>query len=348
MGAILQQRVQDVWQPLAFFSRNVSPAQQKYSAYDRERLAIYEAVRHFRHMLEARLFTILTDHKQLKFAFQQKRDKCSPRQFNHLDYISQFTIDIRHISGRDNIVADTLSRVESVASSANPETLATAQDEEKELTSLLSGITTLRLQKIHIPGTTVSLYCDMAGVKPRPYVPSLRRQVFDSLHSFSHSRINATGRLVSQRFVWPAIQKDCRNWARAWQPCQLSKVSRHTITPFGNFPLPAARFLLIHIDLAGPLPSPAGFEYYLTAVVRFTRWPEAFPITDITAETVSRALLSDWIFRFGCQQTITTDQRRQFEPQLFHCLAKICGIHLCRTNPHHHAANVLVERFHRQ
>jgi cleavage and polyadenylation specificity factor subunit 1 len=93
MGAVLQQRVQDIWRPLAFFSRKLSPA-QKYSAYDRELLAIYEAVRHFRHMLEARHFTILTDHKPLTYAFQQKSDRCSPRQFNYLDFISQFTTDI--------------------------------------------------------------------------------------------------------------------------------------------------------------------------------------------------------------------------------------------------------------
>jgi cleavage and polyadenylation specificity factor subunit 1 len=109
MGAVLQQWVQDVWQPLAFFSRKLSPAQQKYSAYNRELLVIYEAVRYFRHMLEARHFTILTDHKTLTFAFHQKRDKCSPRQFNHLDFISQFTTDIRYISGQDNIDADALS-----------------------------------------------------------------------------------------------------------------------------------------------------------------------------------------------------------------------------------------------
>jgi cleavage and polyadenylation specificity factor subunit 1 len=94
------------------FSRKLSPAQQKYSAYDRELLAIYEAVKHFRHMLEARHFTILTDHKPINFAFHQKRDKCSPRHFNHLGFISQFTTDILHISGQDNIVADRLSRVE--------------------------------------------------------------------------------------------------------------------------------------------------------------------------------------------------------------------------------------------
>jgi cleavage and polyadenylation specificity factor subunit 1 len=101
--AVLQQRVQDVWQPLAFFSRKLSPAQQKYSAYDRELLVIYEVVRYFRHTLEARHFTFLKDHKPNTFAFHQKRDKCSPRQFNHTDFISQFTTDIRHISGQENV-----------------------------------------------------------------------------------------------------------------------------------------------------------------------------------------------------------------------------------------------------
>jgi hypothetical protein len=55
MGAVLQ--------PLDFFSRKLNPAQQKYNAYDRELLAVYEAVKHFRHMLDAHHFTIFTDHK---------------------------------------------------------------------------------------------------------------------------------------------------------------------------------------------------------------------------------------------------------------------------------------------
>jgi len=132
MGAILQQWVQDVWQPLAFFFRKLSPAQQKYSAYDWELLAIYEAVTYFRHMLEARHFTILTDHKPLTFAFHQKRDKCSPRQFTHLDFVSQFTTDIRHISGQNNIVADALSQVEVVTAPVTHEALATAQKSDDE------------------------------------------------------------------------------------------------------------------------------------------------------------------------------------------------------------------------
>jgi cleavage and polyadenylation specificity factor subunit 1 len=147
MGAVLQQREQDVWQPLAFFSRKLSPAQQKYSAYDRELLAIYEAVRHFRHMVEARHFTVFTDQKPLIFAFHQKRDKCSPRQFNHLDFISQFTTDIRHISGQ-NIVADALSRVEAITAPPTHNTLAAAQDEDDELRTLLASGTALQLAKL--------------------------------------------------------------------------------------------------------------------------------------------------------------------------------------------------------
>jgi hypothetical protein len=73
MGARLQQRVGNDWQPLPFFSKKFNPAQQKYSVSDRELLAVYTAVKHFRHMLEARYFTIFTDHKPITFAFRQKR-----------------------------------------------------------------------------------------------------------------------------------------------------------------------------------------------------------------------------------------------------------------------------------
>jgi hypothetical protein len=73
-----------------------STRHSKNSAYDQELLAAYEAVKHFRNMLEARYFIIFADHKPITYAFQ--RDKCSPRQFSHLDFIAQFTTDMRHIS----------------------------------------------------------------------------------------------------------------------------------------------------------------------------------------------------------------------------------------------------------
>ncbi|GFV97438.1 retrovirus-related Pol polyprotein from transposon 17.6 [Trichonephila clavipes] len=97
IGGALHQVVDSELQPLAFFSRKLTSSEKSYSAYDRELLAIYSAIRHFRYMLEARDFTVFTDHKPLTYAFRQKSDKCCPRQIRQLDFISQFTTNIVHI-----------------------------------------------------------------------------------------------------------------------------------------------------------------------------------------------------------------------------------------------------------
>jgi len=82
---------------------------------------------------------IFTDHKPLTYAFTQRRDKCSPRQFKHLDFISQFTTDIRHISGQDIVVADALSRVDALCTPVSPEALAEAEETDPELNTLCRG-----------------------------------------------------------------------------------------------------------------------------------------------------------------------------------------------------------------
>ena len=112
VGAVLQQFIQDAWCPIAYFSKKLQPAETRYSTFDRELLAIYLAIKHFRHFVEGRTFHVLTDHKPLIYSLQTRTDKHSPRQIRHLGYISQFTNDIRHIKGSSNVVADALSRVD--------------------------------------------------------------------------------------------------------------------------------------------------------------------------------------------------------------------------------------------
>jgi len=149
-------------------------------------------------MLEARTFAVFTDHKPLIFAFRQKPEKSTPRQFRHLDFIGQFTTDIRHVSGEGNVVADALSRVEEVQTPMDYVALARAQSDDEELEKFLQGEAGLRLEKIRIPGAGVEVYCDKATSTPKPFLTKpFRRAAFDLVHGLAHPGIRATSKLVA-------------------------------------------------------------------------------------------------------------------------------------------------------
>ena len=56
VGAVLQQEIDNHWHPIAFFSKKLTPAETRYSTFDRELLAIYLAVRHFQHLWRDEIF----------------------------------------------------------------------------------------------------------------------------------------------------------------------------------------------------------------------------------------------------------------------------------------------------
>lgn len=258
-------------------------------------------------------------------------------------------MDIRHIAGKENVVADALSRVESINKAIDQEELAKSQRTDEQLKQLINSDNGLQLQLIPVPGTSTSLYCDLKTGRPRPFVTEpFRKQVFQSLHGLSHPGVKATRKLIAQKFVWPEIQKDCADWTRGCIQCQKAKITRHNRAPVGNFQPTSTRFEHVHVDIVGPLPSSRGFKYCLTMIDRFSRWPEAVPIREITADIVARKIFETWMARFGMPVRITTDQGRQFEADLFQRLAQLTGTKHIRTTAYHPAANGMVERLHRQ
>ena len=109
VGSVLQQLLEGSWAPLAFFSKNLSIAEQKYSAFDRELLAAYSSLRHFCFLLEGRAFRIFTDLKPLTLAFFRISPPWSAPQQQHLAYLTEFTSPIEHVPGIKNVVANALS-----------------------------------------------------------------------------------------------------------------------------------------------------------------------------------------------------------------------------------------------
>ena len=95
-------------QPVGFFSKTMSPAETCYPIQDRELLAVVRGVEFWRPELTATPFTVLTDHEALKY-FTTKR-QLSTRQANWAQILSDFNYRVRYRPGKENLVADALSR----------------------------------------------------------------------------------------------------------------------------------------------------------------------------------------------------------------------------------------------
>lgn len=131
---------------------------------DRELLAIFISLKFFRHQVEGQDIIILTDHKPLQYAFLQASDKASERQRKQLDFISQITTKIIYVPGKENEVADALSRIEAIDMPmvVSTDELYEEQQKDKELELLLKKGTSLALKKLHLNDGDKTIYCNVA------------------------------------------------------------------------------------------------------------------------------------------------------------------------------------------
>ena len=297
VGGVLEQFAKGQRRPLAFFSRQLRKPETRYSAFDREPLAIHLAIRHFRYFSEGRRFAVFTDHKPLTFAFSKLSDSRFSRQQRQLAAISEFTTDIRHLAGKKYCVADALSRasVSSIqAQLGNLDYIAMAADQQHpDIQAYRTAIYKLQLEDIPIGNFQTKFLCDVSTGTPRPIVlPSWRSTFFHAIHNLSHPSIRTTRKLMASKFVWHGLSKQIGLWMKQCISCQKSKIQRHVKSPVTPYPLTNARFLHINIDIVGPLRSSQGHRYMLTMVDRFTRLPEAVPLKDANAHSSAQAFLA--------------------------------------------------------
>ena len=187
----------DTWHPLAFFSKKLRPPEKKYSPFDRELLALYLGIQHFRYFLEGRSFFTYTDHNSHSVC-----PKCLNHGHGHFSYICEFTTDIRHIQGKDNLVGDTLSRanIDSIQLGIDYCGMAADQRDDPEVQALRTATSSLQVEDIRFGVQSVTLLCDTPTGHARPIVPAgWRHQVFDLVHGLSHSSVWATRKLIASK-----------------------------------------------------------------------------------------------------------------------------------------------------
>lgn len=109
VGAVISQGTLPNDRPIQFVSKVMNKAQQNYSTIEKELLAIIYAVDQFRHYLVGHEFILFTDHKPLIYLFNMKN--ASSKLVRWRLALSEYQFKIVYKQGRQNVVADALSRI---------------------------------------------------------------------------------------------------------------------------------------------------------------------------------------------------------------------------------------------
>eukprot|EP00731_Ephydatia_muelleri_P037077 Em0391g6a len=154
---------------------------------------------------------------------------------------------------------------------------------------------------------------------------------------------------AQQRFYWVGQRQDVEEWCRTCTTCGAQKSpAKHRRAPMEVDTVTDGPMQRIAMDILGPLPlTPRSNKYILVIGDYFTKWTEAFPMSDMEAGTVAKLFVNEFVVRYGAPACLHTDQGRNFESNLVKEICRLLGIVKTRTTPYHPQSDGMIERFNR-
>ncbi len=193
------------------------------------------------------------------------------------------------------------------------------------------------------------LYKQTKGGDLQLVVPKAQRsEVLQLGHSIpwsGHLGFAKTCLRVSRRFYWPRMYTDIKEYCQTCPECQLTTGRTPAYAPLFPLPVIDVPFERIGVDVIGPLErSQAGNRFILVISDYATRYPEAYPLRDVTAKQIASALLK-FFSQVGIPKEVLSDQGTNFMSRTLHQVYQLLGIKRVRTTPYHPQTDGLVERF---
>ena len=175
-----------------------------------------------------------------------------------------------------------------------------------------------------------------------------KRAVLQQMHDAplgGHLGTEKTLRKIQDCFYWVNMKEDVINYCLACDLCTSRK------TPGKQRNAPMKEFLVgspmerVSIDIMSLERSTSGKKYVLVITDSFTKWTEAYAMSNMEARTVAKLVVNEWICRYGAPSIIHSDQGRQFESAVFQEMCSLLGVYKTRTTALRPQANGQVERF---
>jgi hypothetical protein len=162
----------------------------------------------------------------------------------------------------------------------------------------------------------------------------------------AHLGINAVFEKVKERYYWPQMFDDIREYVQTCDICQRRGPPERK-EPL--IPLTVKEpFHQIGIDVKGPLPrTSTGNRYIIVAMDYFTKWPEARAVKDMKADTIAKFIFEEIICRHGVPQIMISDRGTSFVNRIIDKLCEDFQLKHRLTSPYRPQTNGMVERFNR-
>lgn len=366
VGCVLLQNLGGEERPVCFASKTLTAAERRYSQIDREGLALVFALKRFRYYLLGRPFVARTDHKPLLGLFgKEKPIPCTAnaRIQRWALLLSQYDFDLVYKSGKENVVADALSRlpIKDVIESGIPAEyvkLVAALDfgdisfssiqkyTQKDIT-LKQLVNCLKygwsnevdaLVKEYAPvRADLSLHNDVVLYRNRVVVPSeMRERILKHLH-LGHNGIVAMKAEARKWIWWPKMDQDIEEVSRSCDLCY--KNFKPSASPVLSWPSAGSPWARVHIDYAGPIDN----KYFLVIVDSFTKFLDVQMSSSMTSNTTIELLRKSFC-NFGLPEVIVSDNAPYFVSQEMQQFLDSNGVRHVTPAPYNPSSNGLAER----
>lgn len=320
IGVVLSQN----HHPIAFFSKKMSPRLCSSSTYIRELYALTEAVKKWRQYLLGTTFKIYTDHKSLKGLMNQSIQ--TPEQHKWLTKLVGYSYEIIYKPGKENVVADALSRIEEenptpIFAALSAPSCSIASQLQHFFTHNTAGQQMLnKLQTDQNMQQKFSMKSGLLYFKDRIFIPSesgLIPSILEEFHSSpvgGHSGIKATLARLSTLFYWPGMHADVKDFIRRCDVCQYNKYDPHS--PYGllqPLSIPHQVWEDISMDFITSLPPSANQTVIWVVVDRLSKFVHfvALP-TSFSASQLASVFVSEIYRLHGVPKTIVSDRDKVF------------------------------------
>ncbi|KAG7674693.1 hypothetical protein KSW81_000333 [Nannochloris sp. 'desiccata'] len=366
MGGALYQDFDDGRHPIAFWSSCYTPAQLNYGVPEQELCAVILALKYFEHYLKNAQVTVLSDHMGLSTFLTKKGIKETRRHMRWKDFLAEFDIQIKHIAGRDNVVADALSRrgwleqlqvntINVGGSDADNKLLdgwSAACNSDPAIKNLLEKFAAGTLSKKRFAMPDDKLYrlygSQWCLVVPHSKVHALLHEFHDS-PTAGHMGVERTEVSVRRHYWWPTLHAVVVKYITHCPHCQRNKPDNQAM--YGKMvpvQVPKLPWLAVNIDSFDMPPDEAGMDYALSVTDRMSKMVHILPcMKSITGEGTAR-LFYDGVFKYhGMPKSIVSDRDSRFTSAFWQELMKILGTDLLMSTAMHPQTDGLAERSHR-